>query len=169
MASPIKSSLRTILPLVATRLTAVTGVTSNRVLLVSRAGVPKFQGDSDLLVRVGPPSPDPDFSPAAGRSLLGIVRGLQVTPRVRRVVDLSDRDDYALLDEDYGLLSLEESVLDALQTFVPEVEDDWLTVQPLLWTPSQAPVHDEPVSQSWLHSDLMFSLRYLISTTDTGY
>src|SRR5262245_12861192 len=105
MPAPIATSLRTLLPLLTARLTAVTGVPSNRVLLLQRQNTPHFQGDSDLLVRVGPPAPHEGYSSGAGKNAVILRRTLQVTPRVRLAVDQSDRDDYALLSAS-GLLAL---------------------------------------------------------------
>lgn len=169
MPSTTPTSLRSILPLVTAQLTSVTGVTSNRVLLLQRPDTPHFQGDSDLLLRIGPAQPEPGFSHGAGRVAVVLGRTLQVTARVRRAVDESDRDDYALLDATSGLLALEESVVNALHIWVPTSEDNWYTIEPIHWMPGGQLLHETPVNLSWLHSDLVFHLRYQLSLPDNGY
>jgi hypothetical protein len=170
MPAPIATSLRSILPLVTTQLTSVTGVTSNRVLLLQRPDTPHFQGDSDLLLRIGPAQPEEGFSHGAGRVAVVLGRTLQITARARRAVDESDRDDYALLDATSGLLALEESAINALHIWVPTDDDDnWLTVEPIHWIPGGQLLHETPLHQSWLHSDLVFHFRYQLSVTDNGF
>lgn len=170
MPAPIATSLRTLLPLITAQLVTVTGVTSNRVLLLQRGDTPTFQGDSDILVRVGPPQPVEGYSSGAGRNAVILRRPLQVTPRVRLAVDQSDRDDYHMTDAS-GLVALEEAVVDALHIWVPRNStSDWLTQEPIHWAPGAAPIHQTPVSQSWLHTDLVFDMLYQLSVTaNTGF
>lgn len=169
MPAPIATSLRTILPSVTANLAARTGVAEGDILLLAREDTPHFHAAADLLLRVGPPQPDEGFSLGAGRHAVVLRRQLQVTPRVRLALDVSDRDDQALLGEQ-GLLSLEEAVVNALHIWTPEDTDgNWLTVEPLHWSPGGPPVHETPVSQSWLHTDLVFVLRYQLAVSDNGF
>lgn len=169
MPAPIPTSLATILPKITARLADVTGVSSNRVLLLARPDTPHFQGDSDLLVRVSAPLPDDGFAHGAGRHGGVVVRRtVQVTPRVRSAHDQGDRDDAALTSA-AGLLPLEESVVNALHVWVPTSGDDWLAIEPMHWRPGGQPVHPTPVHQSWLHSDLVFEIRHILSVSDNGF
>jgi hypothetical protein len=164
------ASLRSILTNVKAQLVASTGVTANRVLLLARDDTPHFQGDSDLLIRVGKPYPDEGFSTGAGRVAVVLRRPLQVTCRVRKSLDEGDRDDTALLS-DTGLIALEEAVVDALHIWVPVSagSDDWNTVEPIHWLPSGTPVKETPTQQGWLRSDLVFEMRYTLPVSSNGY
>lgn len=169
MPAPITTSLRTILPAITAQITSGTGVPANRVLLLARETTPRFQGDSDILVRVGRALPDEGMASGAGRNGVLLYRVLQVTPRVRRSTDLSDRDDLALLDESAGLLALEEQLIDALHIWVPRSGDNWLAQEPIHWEPGAVPLHETPISDAWLHSDLVFLLRYQLSVKATTF
>jgi hypothetical protein len=170
MPAPIATSLRAILPAIQAQLASVTGLTTNRVLLVQRETTPRFQGDQDVLVRAGPPQPEDGFELGSGRHAAIVTRLVQVTARTRWAVDESDRDDYALVDEDYGHLALEEAVVNALHIWVPtDRNGNWLSVEPMHWRPHEAPVHDEPLPASWLSTSLLFDVRYHLSLPSNGY
>ena len=168
MPAPVATSLRTILPAITAQLTTVTGVTDNRVLLLQRPDTPHIQGDSDLLVRVGTPAPHQGMGDGTGRYGVLLHRTLQVTARVRRAVDQADRDDLALLG-DLGILALEEAVVNALHIWVPRAENDWLSPEPIHWVPGGQLLHETPLHQSWLHSDLVFDLYYQLAVTQTTF
>jgi hypothetical protein len=60
--------------------------------------------------------------------------------------------------------------VDALHVWVPvSSSDDWLSVEPMHWRPGAAPVKETPAAQGWLHSDLVFDLRYQLSVSDNGF
>ena len=171
MPLPVATSARTLLSAIQAQLASATGVTANRVLIVQRPDTPHFQGDKDILVRLGPPAPEDGFTVGAGRHCCLLTRQLQVTPRTRWATDESDRDDLSLLDEVNGHLALEEAVVDALHVWVPtDAQENWLTAQPLHWLPSAPPVRETPLSRSWVHTDLVFAVRYQLRLpTNNGY
>ena len=169
MPSPVKSSLREILPKVRDRLVSATGISANRVLYVQRPDTPHFQGDQDILIRVGPPRPL-EHVHGSGRLYRVVSRLLQITPRTRWAVDESDRDDSWLLAATEGHLRLEEAVVDAIDVWVPErAGGDWLLIEPMRWVESQQPVRETPLSQSWGHTDLVFEFKYQFPATDNTF
>lgn len=169
MPAPIATNLRTVLPLVTTQLATVTGISSNRILIAQRPLVPHIQGDQDLVVRIGPPQASSDFD-GSGRVCTVVARVLQVTPRTRWAVDQGDRDDQWILDPTYGHSRLEESVVDALHNWIPsDANNNFLTIEPITWNPSSPPIRETPENSSWGHTDLTFTIRYILSLTDNGF
>jgi hypothetical protein len=87
-------------------------------------------------------------------------------------MDISDRDDYWLLDPTRGHLALEEAIVTALHVWVPtDTQGNWLSQSPILWIPSEQVHRDEatPDSQDWGESTMHFSLQYQLYTPDNTF
>lgn len=98
--------------------------TVDRVILIARPQqkVPHLMGDQDVLLRVRGESPNANVIDAAGRYDNRRERKVTVTMRCRALLDITGQDGIRLTDQTLGLLTLEDTVLDALETFL--VTDD---------------------------------------------
>lgn len=139
---------------------------SNRIKFVARgAGVPKFQGESDILIRIGGFTSVGETVAAAGRVCTMLDRLIHVICRSRLALDQADRDDTWLLNSSRGHFVIEEQVLDALHIFWPtDSSDNDLTTQPIrVNTSSQA---DKEASaglrnRHWGYSAISYDVQYL--------
>ena len=118
----LRSSLRTVLASIRTQLATVTGLAESRIRLVSRdpRRVPQFDGDQDILLRIGGFRADPAHR---DRHDCRIMRQLHIIARTRLDLDEADADDLWLTKDVGGSIVLEELIIDAMQNYFPESED----------------------------------------------
>lgn len=138
-----------------------------RILPVARDEVPHFLGSSDILIRIGPETPQrPLTSGAGGRVVALVVRKVWVCPRTRSYLDKPDVDATRLLAAD-GHFALEDSVYDALQMWQPADPED--ETRALLCEPARCGAWTEPKpdrregaeDKTWRESRLEVELPYL--------
>jgi hypothetical protein len=163
--SQIASPLADIVPIITAQLVVKTGVPTHSVKVVARGSdyVAKFQGDRDLLLRFSGAQPQAGFTHGAGRVATILDRVLQVTCRVRLNTDPSDDDTRIWVDPTWGLLVLEEAVIDALWGFWPtDTSQNVLTPCVLEWVPSQEAAKQlvPPPPLDWIESHLHFLVTY---------
>lgn len=106
----------------------------SRVLIVARPEdkVPHLMGDQDVVLRVRNEIAINNVIDAAGRYDNRRERRITVLMRVRYLVDVTGQDSQRLTDETNGLLTLEDDVLDALETFlVTDADSNILTACPI--------------------------------------
>lgn len=165
MATPIPTPLATILEAVKAQIVANTTVTDNRVLLVTKKRIPKFQGDQDCLILPGPIQALEDFSAAAGRIACIVLRPLVITIRTRFGVDMSDRSDSWITDPTLGHYVLEEALVAALHIYLPtDSLGNAYTQEPIHWVNSTSPEQDKQ-DQTWAETTLQFTIKYQIGMT----
>lgn len=169
MAAQIRSNFVAILQAVQTQLAKVTGLPTTRVLLVARRASPKFQGDSDILVRPGRFISPPEERTAAGYVELIIRRLLIVQPRVRRLADMPDRDDIFLTDAALGYFTLEENIVNALSNFEPtDASGNVLTFGTIqLRSGAEVQKETEDKAPGWGFGGLEFEIPYFLNVSQT--
>lgn len=171
MPNVLRTPLSTILPAVTAQLAAGTGLPTNRIGLLAReAEPPAFQGDQDLWVRAGDPTPLGQEMDGTGRIATVISRPLLVILRSRYGVDPSDRDDALLLDPSYGHLAFEEAVASALHLFWPmSAAGDAYSREPLHWMPSARPSESAAAAPvRWTETRLLFEVQYFANLTQSA-
>jgi hypothetical protein len=122
-----KSSLKPVLVAIRARLVArLTGWSEGRVKVAVRDKVPRYDGDSDVVLRVRGYTTDPGSRDKHDRR---IYRQIDVIVRVRDELDEADQDSIWLEDV---AAPLEEQVEDALHNWMPEDEErNFLCFEPL--------------------------------------
>jgi hypothetical protein len=163
MPSAIPASPETILAAVKAQLIAATGIPSHRILILARddAPVPKFNGPPDILLKLGPTRPDPNFGDNMGRVCALVRRPLAVIVRVRDDRDQQDRDDILTTDSDTGLNPLETRVISALHIFWPsDATGNALTQCPLHWVEGGGLTRENQKVSGWGQAVLFFQLLY---------
>lgn len=163
MPGHIQTSLNTLVPILKARIASVTDLPTERVLIVGRPleSIPHNQASTDVLVRIGAPTPSVAGNSGPGRLWTTCDRIIQVQPRAEFGADLYDRDEDKLLDTSLGIFALEEQILDGLQDFMPEDgKGNALVAEPLKWVPSEQLPQRDRQDAAWVTSSLFFLLRY---------
>lgn len=122
----------------------------------------------DKVLRVRPlrrTSPYPNNDPGAGRLGDLKVRNIAVDCYARSSSDVTGNDLVALTNETYGLLKLEDLVLNALDQHTPYYTDDAdnkipLVVEPMRETYTDDPNRPQPID-GFLDSTIYFELTYI--------
>jgi hypothetical protein len=156
----LASSAATIVPVVKAMIVAATGIDSSSVKVCRRKKIPPFGGGPDILLRLSSPRPLPEWFSGSGRYAHVIYRVLEVVPRVRLQVDMSDRDDTWLLDSTKGLIPLEDVIVNALQGQFPvDGNGNHLTIQGMILVEGERPEDNGP-DPAWGQSTIPFGLFY---------
>lgn len=131
MATVIRTSLRTVLARIKDKLVADLipadsddPIPSHRVIISIRKKVPRFTGDSDIIIRKGGFKVKREVTDYGGRHDTRIVRRIEIICRSRLDLDEPASDETFLLDETLGHVALEELVADCLQDHLLTESDD---------------------------------------------
>lgn len=161
MPRAIRTSLATILPLILTRLQAVTELPAEACFLSQAEEMP-FDGLADqyIWLKVDKQTSNIDQHIGAGRVDSRQVCTLVVTVRTRLALDSPARDTAWLTDTSLGHLILTDKVEDALETFTVEDDDgNILANEPMIQQTDAAPRKD-PRLKEWGESRMYFTLNY---------
>lgn len=131
---------------------------------------PKLTGDRDILIRIGSPRPIEGFHCGAGRISSQVKRHLEIVIRTRLQLDVSDRQDEMLFNEDYGHCLIEEFIIDRLHLFDPLAEDgSRLLMEPMridenygsaYADPAQYTQNQDKAAPAYGQSLLAFEIKY---------
>ncbi len=167
MVAQIRSSMSAILPVVETRLQAVTGLPTECVRPWLGEEAPHLQADQDLVLRLKGFTPTSSWQDGGGRYTTQIEERIEVAVRARIALDevgvsrswLYGGTDGAGTGSALGLRNL---VLSALQGFIPtDATGDALTDCELQLVPSQAPKPDtQKGATGWGEERLSFLVKY---------
>jgi hypothetical protein len=165
MPVQLRSSITTILQSIQARLIAETGLDPTRIYFSARnRKTVHMTADQDILLRVGRPNPDEGFVAGSGRVATVVRRLLTVTPRTRLITDMSDRDDLWLFDPNLGHIALEETIVDALNCWMPsDTMDNILLAEVLRWIPSEEPDREPNPDTQWGETILQFEMAYIFN------
>lgn len=171
MPTILNTGFSPILQAIQAQLIAVTGLPRERVNSSAWDATPEFQGDQDLILHVGNPSPVGADQDSKGRLATRMVRPVEARPRTRLALDVGGYADLWLTDPAKGHLQLEEAVFNALEQFFPaDGQGNWLVTEGLRLVPSVRPVIPEAPPQTpreWGDSRLTFEVSYLIALNPT--
>lgn len=162
----LRSSFRDILSDVRTHLVEQTGLDDHLVRVIAREALPpEFLGSQHIILRPRNPEPQQEWVEGAGRVATVIRRNLAVILRTPGLRDQSDQDTHWLSDATDGHFVLEEAIVDALQMYFPDSDNqDHLVIEPMRLVPSTAPSKEYP---QWGITDLEFSILYSLSLDQT--
>ena len=133
VSQPKRTSYAEIMLAVQARLVTVTGLPLVRVkLLASRAQMPYLQAEQMLFVRPGRWISPRLQRDGEGRVAARVYRYMNILVVDRTALDSVDDDEIILTSSTYGIIPLEELVLDALDQYWPEDSDgNVLTFEPM--------------------------------------
>lgn len=161
MATVVRASIRDILTAIKAELVLREVLGEDAIHFVARDYVPHFVADKDLLLRPGRVTSSEPWNTGAGRAATALKRYLHCICRTRLALDESDRDEKWLQDEAFGHWILEESVLDALQDFLPEdADENVLLIEPMRVVDADAPDKDRKEPLLWGESTVTFEVFY---------
>ncbi len=167
MAQQIRASMVEILPVIETRLQAVTGLPVERVRPWIGEDSPHIQADQDLVLRLRGFTPTQSWQEGGGRYTTQIEERLEISIRTRLILDDPGTSRSWLYGGTDGVgtnghLPLRNLVMSALQGFVPTDGDhNALVDMELQLVPSQAPKADNPRSPTnWGEERLTFLVKY---------
>lgn len=157
------SPFAAVLTAIENQLQSSTGLPDERVNVTGWDVVPDFQGDQDILIRAGNPSPHMEDMESKGRLMTRIVRPVEVQVRARVALDPTGYSDIALLDPALGLFALEEAAVNALHGFVPvDGNGNWLTTEEMRLIPSTRPTGNPDDPREWTSSRMTFEVTYIL-------
>lgn len=159
--SAIRSTFTAILATLQAQLAAITSVDLARIIVVADDVVPHFTGDQDILLRPLGEKCDRNRLQGNGRVMDYRTRSLRIVARTRSTLDPVDEDYIHLTDATLGHLTLEDSIVEALQMFFPsDPSSNLLTACPIRaldWTEPRR----EAREQEWISSSLMAEIDYI--------
>ena len=171
MPTIIATGFAPVLQAVQAQLIAVTTFPRERVNSAAWDETPEFQGDQDVILHVGNPTPVGADQDSKGRLATRCVRPIEVRPRTRLALDVGGYADIWLTDPALGHLQLEELIFNALEQFEPaDASGNWLVTEPMRLIPSVRPVIPEVPPQTpreWGDSRLTFEVSYLLALSPT--
>lgn len=146
-------------------------INSERIFFSRINSTPRWDGHADVVLRVTAPRPLPGFWDGHGEVAPGVVRGLLVEIRTRSAIDISDRVDSWLLNQQSVI---EDAVTLALMSFRAMDVDtpvDTLTIEGLSLAEGQEyrdtleRIQNNP-DATWGSSILTFAIKYCVRAPD---
>src|SRR3990172_8020876 len=169
MAKVIRTSLRTIAPLITARLVDWLALTDTaQIFWIARNKIPHFLGPWDILLRPRRGFSIQDNSDGGGKWDTRIRRIIDVALRVQLATDETARDVEWLFADD-GYFALEESVIDALQMFEPtDAQGNILLAEPMRLLEGIEPAREQGNEVLWGDGTLAFEIVYTMNLDTTG-
>ena len=160
MATWLRSSFNDIIVAVRTRLIDVTGLPIDRVKITAKRQWAHYQADQLLNLVPQTITRNVQVADGSGRIMTQIERQLWVQCVNRLATDTIDDGTQWFIDETYGLITLEENVLDALTDWRP-VDDSQnaLTIEPVKFLAGVPPIQEIEMP-GWGQETLAFNIIY---------
>lgn len=166
MAQSKRTNLRTILPLIKTRLVAQSVLDTDRIHWTIENFVPKLVSTRDILLVPTTEISDRELFAGGGSRTRRCTRTLEVIVRTQFAGDPAGRSLHWLTDATYGHSQLEDQIIDSFDDHViVDSDNNELFVQPMEYLNTRLKPREQ---RPWGESTLTFEFIYRRDTTLPG-